>query len=333
VNHPGGSDLWPEYEAALKGAAFFFPSDAGYLSLRSADRISFLQRQTTNDLHQLAEGRSMLTVLTSPTARILDVLLLWFDGDVLCALPLAGRSAATADFLKSRIFFNDKVSLSDLSAEFIQVDLLGMGVPAALGRLGISVLPEGDQILSTDLAGVPAMILGKSSLVGDGWRLVVGSVSLGNIEEILAQLGFVRVSTEVMEILRVERGAPGAGRELSEAYTPLEVGLEAAVASQKGCYTGQEVIARQLTYGKVTRRLVGLYLDQPVREGALVLVEGKPAGEISSQTISPRFGAIALAVLKRPFHEPGTEVVIQHGDQIIRAVVTGLPFTKTRQDL
>ena len=82
--------------------------------------------------------------------------------------------------------------------------------------------------------------------------------------------------------------------------------MEHAVSGNKGCYPGQEVIARQLTYDKVTQRLVGLRLDEPVAPGGRLLAEGKPVGVITSAAVSPRFGAIALGVVKRPHHEVGT---------------------------
>ncbi len=105
-----------DYQAALSAAAFYRVTRAGYLRLQGADRLAFLQRQTTNDVTRLAPGHTILTVLTNPAARILDVLLLLPEpDDVMGMLTLPGLAGETARFLKSRIFFKDQVSLSDAS--------------------------------------------------------------------------------------------------------------------------------------------------------------------------------------------------------------------------
>jgi folate-binding protein YgfZ len=138
------------------------------------------------------------------------------------------------------------------------------------------------------------------------------------------------LSSESRHILRVEAGLPDAGAELSEEYTPLEAGMERAVSGDKGCYPGQEVLARQVTYDKVTQRLVGLRLSEPVAPGRRLLVEGKPAGVVTSAAESPRFGAIALGVVKRPHYVAGTrlEVEAQGIDHPVDAITFEPPFYK-----
>jgi folate-binding Fe-S cluster repair protein YgfZ len=99
-----------------------------------------------------------------------------------------------------------------------------------------------------------------------------------------------------------------------------------AIHEAKGCYTGQEVIARQINYDKIARRLVGLRLDAPVSAGATVLVEGRSAGEVTSAALSPRCGPIALAVLRRPHFAPGTPVSVTEAAGAVHGTVTALPF-------
>jgi len=142
----------------------------------------------------------------------------------------------------------------------------------------------------------------------------------------LAEAGARGLVGEAYETVRVEAGLPAAGRELTDAYTPLETGLRAAVHEAKGCYTGQEVLARQINYDKITRQMVGLRLETPVQRGAAVQVEGRGAGEVTSAVVSPRFGAIALAVVKRPHFEPGTVVMVASGEETARGEVVALPF-------
>ena len=144
-------------------------------------------------------------------------------------------------------------------------------------------------------------------------------------------LGVSRISRDGYRIIQVEQGLPSAEHELTEDFTPLEIGLLGAISDRKGCYTGQEVIARQLTYDKVTRRLVGLRLEGMLSRGTKLYAEGKPAGEITSIVESPRFGHIALAVVKRPHHDEGSTLEIyesgKNGALIHKsAAVVSLPF-------
>jgi folate-binding protein YgfZ len=140
----------------------------------------------------------------------------------------------------------------------------------------------------------------------------------------LAARGVIALSAEAYNVLRIEAGRPGPAQELTSDYTPLEANLDRAISSIKGCYSGQEVIARQITYDKVARRLVGLRLAAPVAVGAAVTVEGRTVGTITSAAESPQFGAIALAVVRRPHFEPQTNVIV--GDGGVAGEVVALPF-------
>ena len=97
------------YQAALKSATYFHQPQTGFLSVSGHDRVDFLQRQTTNDLRQLGVDRVVSTVLTSPTARILDLFYITDEGEALGVVPLPGRAAETLKFLRGRIFFSDKI--------------------------------------------------------------------------------------------------------------------------------------------------------------------------------------------------------------------------------
>ncbi|NLX11390.1 MAG: hypothetical protein GXY36_17220, partial [Chloroflexi bacterium] len=125
------------YEAALSGAACYVVPDAGYLRVQGDDQQAFIQRQTTNDARQIAPGQTQQTVLTSATARILDVWRLVPEPDAIGVITLAGRGTRTARYLQSRIFFMDKVTVTDASAEFVQIDVFGPQAADALRRAGV----------------------------------------------------------------------------------------------------------------------------------------------------------------------------------------------------
>jgi folate-binding protein YgfZ len=303
----------------------YFPrAEVGYLQISDRDRSDFLQRQTTNDLRALKPGKSLTTVLTSATARILDVLTLLDEGEAIVALPLPRRTDSTARFLQGKIFFMDKVAVDDLSSDYFQLDLEGAAAGERLLSLGLTQIPEKGQEVKGEVAGISARALGHRGLDGKGYRLIVPRSGGETLISALEAAGVARMTPEEREVRRVEAGLPAVDHELTDRFTPLEVGLQWAVSGDKGCYTGQEILARQITYDKVTRKMVGLKLDDLPEEGDKVLVEGSSAGSVTSVVKSPRFGAIALAVIKRPHNKPGTEVAV--GEDEIPARVNELPF-------
>ena len=312
-----------DYQAALHDAVFFIPPDAGYLRFSGADRVDFLNRQTTNDVHLLTPERSVTTVLTTATAHMIDVLTLVDQGDVLGAITLAGHAAATAQHFQGKIFFMDKVAVEDASATMLQIDLDGPKAGSLLRKLGVEAAPGQDAVSTTDFAGSELYVIARKGLAGPGFRLLAPAAVAETLQQSLAEAGFVQLTPETYDILRIEAGLPAANAELSEDYNPLEAGLDAAVSESKGCYTGQEIIARQITYDKVTKQLVGLRLEAVVEPGSLIEMEGKKVGTVTSVADSPRFGPIALAYLKRPFDKPGVRATLDDGTPV---TVIALPL-------
>jgi folate-binding protein YgfZ len=320
-------DDLPGYQAALAGAVYRLVPTPGTLRIQGEDRLAFFQRQTTNDVSQLTPELTQVTVLTSPAARILDVLRLLLDGDSLDAVTLPGHGAATAQYLKSRIFFMDKVRLFDLSEEIAQIDLEGPAAAECLPSLGLERIPNPDELITANIDGIPLRVINQPGLAGRGYCLLILNAVRDLITAALIQKGAKLLPESTYHVLRLEAGLPSPGAELIEDYTPLEVGLNWTVAENKGCYTGQEVIARQITYDKVTQRLAGLRVDAPASPGARVWAEGKPAGVITSAAQSPRFGQIALGVLKRPYHQPGTRVQVGDSEgKSFPGIISNLPF-------
>ena len=317
--------LTSDYTAIVRGAGFRPLEQPGYLTIDGDDRIDFLNRQTTNDVNELSPGRAVRTVLTSPTARIQDLLsLLWDDGS-LVALCLEGRAAQTARHLRGKIFFMDKVAIQDQSQRFAQFQLDGPGAPRVLAALGLAQPPALDAIADFRIGDASLRVLGQRGWAGSSYRLVIPAETAADLTLALEQAGAVRTSTALYEVLRVEGGVAGPDSELTEDYNPLEAGLGDIVSERKGCYTGQEILARQISYDKVTKRLAGLKLATAVSTPAVVAADGRSVGEITSSVVSPRFGPIALAYLKRPTYEPGSRVVVQYEDGV-PAEVVALPF-------
>jgi tRNA-modifying protein YgfZ len=310
------------YEQAREEAAYYQIPEPGFLRLSGKDRVDFLQRQTTNDIRKLTADLAVMTVLTTPKARIQDIFWLIDEGESIGLITLPGRSAATFEFLRGKIFFNDDVSLSDHIPEYCQLLLEGPDAADGLTALG---LPQPDlaEVVRGPGNETPIVAIAQPGLSGIGYRLLFPEKKPESEVDRLMQAGLIALRKPEFELLRIEAGLPGGNSELTADYTPLEMGLlDLAISQTKGCYTGQEVIARQVNFDKITRSLVGLRLSSPVQIGESVSIDGKPAGKVTSMVHSPRFGDIALAVLKRPFEKTGTKVNL--GDQA--AKVTALPF-------
>jgi folate-binding protein YgfZ len=295
--------------------------DGGVLSLSDADRVDFLQRMTTNDIKALGEGQSCVTVLTSPTAKIVQVFTVLAGADELLLLPARGETEALARHLRSQIFFMDKVKVRDLSAEHARLRLMGPQALTVLAATGLDMQgAEDGEWRRRD--GMLAVRQRRYDV--PGYELLVAA---DRREDVIARLVAVEATVleagDMYQARRVELGIPLPGAELTGEYNPLEAGLGWACADNKGCYTGQEIIARQVTYDKVTRSLVGLASEQLLPAGTPLQAGGREVGAVTSAVQSPMLGRpIALAIVKRPHDALGTE--LQAGE--LAAQVVALPF-------
>lgn len=315
------------YWAGRTGAALRDEGDHARLWLGGEDRIAFLQRVSTNDV-RLVPGQGVVTVLTSPTARIQAVLTVLAMPAGLLLLAGPGQGPALFNTLRTQIFFNDKVNLEGRGGALAQFSLLGPQSAGLLAQVAgdVSDLPLfGWRTLP--VAGVDVTVQRGEGLGSHGFTLLIPSPAALAVKTALLRAGAVPLDEDAYHVLRVEAGVPAAGAELTEQVNPLEAGLRRFCDDHKGCYTGQEIIARQITYDKVTTHLVGLLLDEMAAPEAKVMAEGKQAGWVSSAVHSIALQRpIALAFVRRPHHEPGAQLAIQSGDQSIVATVHALPF-------
>ncbi len=320
-----------EYTAARHGAAVLDRADAGIFSLGGETRVDFVQRQTTNDVKRLAPGQATITVLTNPQARIIDTLLVLARSGDFLLLNGPPRRDQLAPYLRGMIFFMDRVTVRDLNGEFGQLDLLGPQAPELLTTAthdpALTELPlfAWRDVLVNDN---PLTLVRLPGPATDVWRLIVPAATIGQVWDALVEAGAQPLGRAAYDALRVESGYPAPGPELNDQVTPLEAGLLAYISESKGCYTGQEIIARQITYDKVTRYLCGLRLERLPASGtdADVLVAGRVVGRVTTTAMSPTLGCpVALAYVKREV-EPGAAVVVRTGEGEMGATVLALPL-------
>jgi folate-binding protein YgfZ len=182
------------------------------------------------------------------------------------------------------------------------------------------------------IAGTPVVVAAFAFAGGPAFQLFVprgrGSDVGAALLAVGAPHGLVASDEAVLELLRIEAGVPRLGRELDESVLPDEARLERAVSTTKGCYTGQEVVARMRSRGRVSHLLVGLRCADPSLPALRASVqepEGKRVGEVTSAVLSPRFGAIALAYVRRPWDAPGTRLRVGGGSVEVVSLPFGLP--------
>jgi folate-binding protein YgfZ len=186
------------------------------------------------------------------------------------------------------------------------------------------------------VAGSSVLVARKKPLGGNGFMLLIEAAALDAVRDALLSAGAVVLDSATYDVLRVEHGYGEYGRELSLEYIPLETGLHDAISFNKGCYVGQEIIARMESRNRLAKSLRGLRLrlpdaaeldEQAVAALALpgkLSVDGKESGDVTSVVISPRFGPIALAYVRSAHAEIGSVVGI--ADSSLEGEVVDLPF-------
>jgi folate-binding protein YgfZ len=298
-----------EYAALRAGAAIQLRLNGGVLALTDADRSDFLHRLTTNNIHALKPGQATVTVLTSPTARILFVFTVICRPDALWLLPAKGQAQMLARYLAGQIFFMDKVKVANISSEQSRLRVVGAQADDALAALGFDLRAEPDGAWQE---GNGVLALKQLDYDLPGYELIAPTAQQAALLDKLKSAGAVVLNDEkAYTARRVEMGRPAPGYELTEEYNPLEAGLGWACAENKGCYTGQEIIARQVAYDKVTKTLIGLFSDSHLSAGAEVTAGERVVGAVTSAAFSPALQRpIALAIVKRPYNQPGSKVMV-----------------------
>lgn len=321
------------YRAARADAAIAAMPGWGWLRLTGRDRLDLLHRISTNAVKHLASGAGAVTALTSPTARVLAVVTAYAGETAAHLRAMPPQGAGVARYLSSMIFWQDQVEVANLTDETAQFALYGPQARAALERLTGADLGDVTEYGWRDAAlreGGPLTLHRGGPLEPWAWTIVSPAAAADRVAEAFADVAQLDAATA--DLLRIEAGLPLWGRELNDDVTPLETGLLPAINFNKGCYTGQEVIARQTNYDKVTRNLVGLEFAAAVDVGDMTAPGGEivargRGGFVGSIAYSPALGrAIALAVVPRELAAAGAEVEIERDQRRLRATVRGLPF-------
>jgi len=307
----------PDYEAITEACGLLDRSERGKLALTGAGAKTFLHGQVSNDIEGLEPGTGCYAAFLTPKGKMLGDLRVLDTGEEL--LLDTERCALQALFNMIRRFsIGYDVELHKRTLESGLLSLIG---PRAGEVLGAAALPEREHAhIALAVAGIEA----RAVRTDVGIDLLCAAADTPALSAALAQRGAQPVGEEAAECLRIEHGRPRYGVELDDTVIPQEAGLnERAVSFTKGCYVGQETVARLFYRGKPNRRLRGLRCQAPVRPGEVVRLEGRIVGTVGSAAQSPRFGMIALALVRREA-PPGSAVSV--GEHGVAATVVELPF-------
>ena len=299
------------HRAAREAVGLVDRSAVGRLRVTGADTLDLLDRLSTNHLQDLPPGRGLYTVLTTNKGRIVDLLFVLAQETHLLVLTSAETTLKVAEWIDFYTFVED-VSVEDVSGETAILSLVGPNADALLGdACGLNGLNTYESA-TVEVGGTGTTVVRTDFLKLPSYDLIVPLGGVDAVREAVFAAGSAHGIAEIeegeLELLRIERGVPLQGKELTEDANPLEAGLIDYISFNKGCYIGQEVVARLNTYDKVQRALVGLSWDaaDPPDEGAALFVDGKKVGVLTSAAASLRSGrGIGLGLVRNAHATPG----------------------------
>jgi folate-binding protein YgfZ len=309
-----------DYRTITEACGLLDRSERGKLALTGTEARSFLQGQVTNDVEALTAGSGCYAAFLTPKGKMLgDLRILATDDELLLDTE---RVALQGLFNMIRHFSIGYDA--ELHKRTLEQGLLSLVGPGAGKVAGAGELPEAEHAHA--LLDVPGTGVTARAIRTDvGIDLLCTAGDTDALRAALEDVGVPTVAEAAVECLRVERGRPRYGVDLDDSVIPQEAGLnERAVSFTKGCYVGQETVARLYYRGKPNRALRGLRLSAPAETGDQLIFDGRVVGHLATVANSPRLGPIALGLVRREA-PPGTTVEVAD-DGVATAEVTELPF-------
>jgi folate-binding protein YgfZ len=309
-------ELDGQHRVLREGAGIVDRSERGKLLVGGADAADFLQGQLTNDVEALDPGEGCYSALLDRKGHMqADMRVLRLAAGVLCDSEAIALDAVSRHLAMYKI--GRAVEIEDLTTARAILSVVG---PAAANVTGIAGLGPENAHREVEIGGV-ACLAAATDL---GIDLICDAGVAEELRASLTDAGAVEVSEAAAEIARVESGRPRFGKEMTTETIPQEAGInERAISFTKGCYIGQETVARLHYKGKPNRHLRGLRLDSPAADGEAVSLGEREMGRLGTAVISPALGPIALAILRREA-QPGARVAV--GESGNGADVAELPF-------
>lgn len=312
-------------QAARERVAVCDRSHWGLIQVSDEDRIRFLHNQSTNDFQRLQPGQGCDTVIVTSTARTIDLVTAYVMKDAVLLLVSPNRRQYLMAWLDRYIFFADKVQLTDVSSEYATFSLIGPKSDALLNQFGVEAIvgqPYGTHQL-VQLGDVEVRVAVGSSLAVPGYTLITSAMNAATLWSNLVQVEAVPLGDRVWQQLRIEQGRPAPDQELTDDYNPLEAGLWQTISFEKGCYIGQETIARLNTYKGVKQQLWGIRLSAPAEPGSVITVGDEKVGTLTSYTDTDH-GSFGLGYIRTKAGGQGLKVQVGKSE----GEIVDVPFLK-----
>ncbi|MGI2903802.1 YgfZ/GcvT domain-containing protein [Tolypothrix sp. VBCCA 56010] len=270
-------------QAAQDSVAVCDRSHSGITRVSDDDRIRFLHNQTTNDFQSLKPGQGCDTVMVTSTARTIDLATAYVLEDAVLLLVSPNRREFLMQWLDKYIFFADKVQLADVTNDTATFKIIGSQSDTIIEKLGAEAIigqPYGTHQLFE--GGVRVAV--GSGLALPGYTLILPASLKATVWEKIVEAGAQEMSDRAFDVLRILQGRPAPEHELTDDYNPLEAGLWHTISFNKGCYIGQETIARLNTYKGVKQHLWGIRLNAPAEIQSAIAVGDEKVGKLTSYT-------------------------------------------------
>jgi folate-binding protein YgfZ len=327
-------DTAKEYDAVRGGGTGVIDlSSRARINVSGSEAVQFLNGLVTNDVKALAEGAWMYAAFPNVQGRLLAMVrVLHRDSGFLFDTEASSREAVLKTL--NRFTLAGDFHVSELTGDLATLSVQGAGASDVIGRvLGREAAQVGrGQIIETTHDEEQLSVIRATHTAEDGYDLFITGPRAADVWNSLMAAGAQPVGHDALELLRIEAGVPRFGLDVNETNVMLEAGLDDAVSYTKGCYIGQEIIARIHWRGHVAKRLAGIrFEDAPMieREDRVRTIDGKEIGRVTSTAFSPALNAqVALAMIKYDYLTPGTEVAVTSGDVTHAAVVSGLPLMR-----
>jgi aminomethyltransferase len=324
-----------EYSAVRDGGAGVIDlSSRGRLLVSGSEAVMFLNGLITNDMKTLEMDSWMPAVFPNVQGRLIAAVRIIHRHDGFL-IDMEAVSLETVTKLLERFTLAGDFRLRDLTSETAMLSVQGGNAAAVIHQvLGVeaAMIMRG-QAATARLENDSEVTVIRATHSGeDGFDLFAEAQSSPALFELLVQAGAQPLSSPVAETLRIEAGIPRFGIDMDETKVVTETNLDDAISFTKGCYIGQEIIARIKYRGHVAKKLTGVQFDQAVgvESGAKIFsADEKEIGSITSATISPRLReTIALAYVKYDYLEPGTKVKVVSAEVEYSGIITELPFIR-----
>jgi len=312
-----------EHRALREGCGLLDRSERGKLALTGAGAKVFLNGQVTNDVEALEPGEGVYAAFLNHKGKMLGDLRVLDLGEEL-SLDTERATLQELFNLIRRFRVGYEFELHKRTMERGLLSLIG---PHARAVAGAADLPEREHVsIRAEVAGVAVHLVATDT----GVDLICDSAHTASLAAALAAAGTTPVSEAAAETLRIERGRPRYGLDMDDATIPQEAGInDRAVSFTKGCYVGQETVARLHYRGKPNRHLRGLRLSAPAATGAELRLGEKVVGRLGSTAVSPTLGPIALALVRR---EAAVGDTVSVSEGATTGEVVELPFATEALD-